>query len=283
MPEKATPMKLKTITVTVDGKELTVAVLDDKGHPVYVHDDGKEIGFDAALATSTIAARNAEAKTNRERAEAAEAKLKPFEGIEDAEAARQAVQTVANLNSGELKTAAQVQEIKDAAKKAAEEQVAAAIKASGEQITQITKERDDVTAQFHAELIGGGFARSKFIADKIAIPADIMQATFGKAFKIEEGKLVAYDASGAKIISRARPGDFADLDEALEVLVNAYPNRDAILKGTVGAGGGAGGGGGKRDGATMTRTQFNALSPQARAEKAKDMSAGKLTLVDDAS
>ena len=72
-------MKLKTIEI--DGK--TYAQVQD-GQPVYVHDDGKESPFDAAGTIATIRARNAEAKSNRERAETAEAALKTFEGIDDA-------------------------------------------------------------------------------------------------------------------------------------------------------------------------------------------------------
>ena len=63
------------------------AVLQD-GKPVYVHDDGKEVPFDAPGAMAKIASLNAEAKTHREAKEAAEAKLKAFDGIEDAEAAK---------------------------------------------------------------------------------------------------------------------------------------------------------------------------------------------------
>ena len=44
------------------------------------------------------------------------------------EAARKAIETVANLDAGKLLTAGKVEEIKAAAKKTAEEQVAAAIK-----------------------------------------------------------------------------------------------------------------------------------------------------------
>lgn len=62
--------------------------LDENGHvvvvdgkPVYVHDDGKEIPFDAPQATQKIAQLNAEARDNRVAKEQAEAKLKTFEGI----------------------------------------------------------------------------------------------------------------------------------------------------------------------------------------------------------
>ncbi|NOM41833.1 DUF6651 domain-containing protein, partial [Klebsiella pneumoniae] len=95
----------------------------------------------------------------------------------------------------------------------------------------------------YAEMIGGNFARSKFIADKLAVPADMVQATFGRNLKIEDGKVVAYDAQGQKIFSRARPGELADFDEALETLVSQYPHRDHILKSSDANGGGAQNGG----------------------------------------
>lgn len=50
-------MKLKT--VEINGKQY--AEIDTAGLPVYVHDDGKEIGFDAPLATK-ITELNSEAK-----------------------------------------------------------------------------------------------------------------------------------------------------------------------------------------------------------------------------
>ena len=67
-------MKLKT--VEVNGK--SYAEVDANGLPVYVHDDGKEIGFDAAQAVGKISSLNGEAKSHREAKEAAEANLAKF-------------------------------------------------------------------------------------------------------------------------------------------------------------------------------------------------------------
>jgi len=274
-------MKLKTIDVQVDGKTVTLAVLDSAGLPVYVHEDGKEIGFDAPSTVSKVTALNGEAMRHRQEKEAAEAALKAFDGIEDADAARTALETVKSLASGDIKTAAQIKEITEAAKRAAEEQVAAAVKAKDEEIKKISDERDAVTSAFHGELIGGGFNRSKFISEKIAVPVDLMQAQFGRNFKVEDNRLVAYDAAGKKIYSRASPGNLAEFDEALEELVSSYPHRDQILKGQMGSGGGAGNGNGGQSGkATMSRSQFDALSPADKAAKAGEMRAGKLTLTD---
>lgn len=264
-------MKLKTIEV--NGK--TYAEIDgDK--PVYVHADGKETAFDAPATVATISRLNGEAKGHREEKEAAQLKLRAFEGIEDGEAARKALDTVKNLKDGELVTAGKVEEIKAAAKKAAEEQVALAAKASGEQIKTLETELEKLTGSLYSEKIGGAFSRSKFITDKVAVPADLLQAQFGQRFKVEDGKTVAYDPSGNKIYSRTKPGELAEFDEALETLIDAYPHRDAILKGSGANGGGSrpsGGGGGNSK--TISRQQFDALAP---AEKAK--AAGEMTITD---
>ena len=246
------------------------AVLQD-GKPVYVHDDGKEVAFDAPGTVATITRLNGEAKAHRERAEAAEAKYKPFEGIEDAEGARKALELIKNIDEGKLLSAGKVEEIKAAAKKAAEEQVAAANKAHADELLKTKTERDKLQGDLYSEKIGGSFTRSKLISDKFAIPADLVQARFGQSFKVEDGKIVAYDAAGNKIFSRSRPGDIADFDEALETLVDQYPYKDQILKGSNANGSGATqstqSANGKK---SMTRSQFEALDPATRATAIKD-------------
>lgn len=210
------------------------AVLQD-GKPVYVHDDGKEVAFDAAGTVATITRLNAEAKSHREGKEAAEKLLKGFEGITDAAAAKKALETVANLDAKKLVDAGEIEKVK-----------AEIIKGFQSQLEEANCKSQSLEQQLYSEKIGGSFARSKFIADKLAIPADLVQAQFGKSLKIEEGKIVAYDANGNKIFSRVRPGELADFDEALEVLVEQYPHKDHILKGTGANGGGAPNGGGSK-------------------------------------
>ena len=249
--------------------------LDDKGSvvvndgkPVYVADDGKEIAFDYPQTLATISRLNGEAKGHRERAEAAEAKAKTFEGIEDPTKALEALNIVKNLDTKKLIDAGKVDEIKAEAKKAFDDQ----LKAVEEKYKPIVTERDGLRVSLHQEIVGGSFSRSKFIADKLAIPADLAQAKFGGAFAVEEGnKIVAKDASGNRIFSRARPGEIADFDEALETLVEQYPHRDNILKGSGASGSGAGGSGGGNGGQkTMTRAQFEALAPAAKMAAIKD-------------
>jgi hypothetical protein len=78
------------------------AVVVQDGKPVYVLPDGREIAHDAEATVATISRLNGEAKSHREAKEAAEAKLKPFEGIDDPEAARAALNTVKNIKDGDL-------------------------------------------------------------------------------------------------------------------------------------------------------------------------------------
>ncbi|KRI70990.1 DUF6651 domain-containing protein, partial [Acinetobacter baumannii] len=172
---------------------------------------GKEMPHDAPHSVATIARLNNEAKTHREAKEAAEKALKAFEGIEDPAAAKKALQTIQNLDDKKLVDAGEVEKVK-----------AEAIKAVEEKYAPIVAQRDALEASLHKELIGGGFARSKYIQDNIAVPVDMVQATFGHHFKIEEGKVVAYDPNGEKIYSRVRPGELANVDEALESLVGGY-------------------------------------------------------------
>ncbi len=228
--------------------------------PVYVHPDGKEAPFDGDGTIQTISRLNVEAKGHRERAEAAEGKLKGYDGITDPAAALKALTTVKNLDDKKLVDAGEVEKVK-----------AEAIKSIRAEFEPIVSERDKLKGELYGEKIGGAFARSKFIADKIAVPSDMIQSTFGSAFKIEEGKTVAYGKDGNRIFSRTRHGEPADFEEALEILVDQYPHRASILKGSGASGGGAGGSGSGAGGKkTITRAQFEAMDPGAQRAAATD-------------
>ncbi|SOY56845.1 DUF6651 domain-containing protein [Cupriavidus taiwanensis] len=232
--------------------------------PVFVNAEGKEAPFDGDSTVATISRLNGEAKGHRERAEKAEGTLKTFEGITDPAAAIKALNTVKNLDDKKLVDAGEVERVKSEAIKSVEEKYAPVVKKAG-----------DLEAQLNGHLIGGAFSRSKFIAEKFAAegPAgvEIAQALFQSRFKVEDGKVVAYDAQGGKIFSRTRHGELADAEEAIEIMVDAYPHKAHILKGTGANGGGAQGGGnggnGKR---TLTREQFSALDPVDQAKAARD-------------
>lgn len=244
---------------TADGQIATTDVNGAK-LPVFIHADGKEAPFDADSTLGTISRLNGEAKSHRERAEKAEGSLKAYEGITDPAAAIKALTTVKNLNDKQLVDAGEVERVKNEA-----------IKSVQAQFEPVVKERDTLKGELYAEKIGGAFARSKFISEKVAIPADFMQATFGPHFSIEGGKTIAKGPDGNQIFSRTRHGEPADFEEALQILVESHPRASSILKGSGASGGGAGGGGGGSAGKqTIRRSDFQALSPAEQRAKATD-------------
>lgn len=253
-------MKIKT--ETVNGIEY--AVLKD-GQPLYEHTDGKVAAFDAAGTVATIKRLNAENRDHRERADGFEEKLKGFTDLDPIKA-REAIEMVGKLDAKKLIDAGEV----DKVRKEAADAYDAKAKAIEERYKPIVKKAAQLEAALVAEKVGGSFARSKFIADKMAIPADLVQARFGDAFKLEGDKIVAYGKDDAKLFSRANPGELAGFDEALEILVDAYPYRDNIMKGTGASGGGANGGGNGANGKRLTRTAFEGLEPSARMAHIKD-------------
>lgn len=217
--------------------------LDESGHvvvvegkPVYVHDDGKEIPFDAAQAIGKISQLNGENKAHREKAEGYAAQLKGFEGL-DSTAARDALDKLSKLDQKKLIDAGEVDKVRLEVSKVFEEKLSVSEAAR--------KKADEALVK---EMIGGNFARSAFIGEKLAIPVDFVQAQFGRNFGIEDGRVVATDSSGNKVYSRERPGELASFDEALAILVENYPQKAMILKGSGQSGSGANGGGGDAGG-----------------------------------
>lgn len=219
--------------------------LDENGHvvvvdgkPIYVGDDGKDYPMDVPHMYGKITSLTSENKDLRTEKVALDAKVKAFEGIEDPEEAKRALIVVKNLDEKKLVDAGKIDEIKAAAVKAHEEQAAAAAKTHATELAKVTGERDEILNRYNTEKINGLFVGSDFIEKKVAIPPDFFQARFGSAFKVEEGVVVAYGADGNKIYSRTKPGEIADFEEAIEILVENYPKKAEILKGTDQSGGG---------------------------------------------
>lgn len=259
--------------VTIEGTEY--AQLKD-GKPLYVDDQTQqEIGIDGAASVDKITQLNGEAQRHRERAEKAEGDLKVFEGL-DPTKAREALQTVENLDSGELLKANKVEEIRQAAIKSTEETYKGKVSAAEAAVKSLTDDKSRLTTALHGEKINNQFANSKYIAEKMAIPAPTAQKIFGDYFKVEEGdKIVAYDDKGTKIYSQEKPGELPSFDEALQIVVGSYAYKDSVLKGRQNSGGGGqggegGGGGGGRDDKSISRAAFDKLDPTSRMKHMRE-------------
>ena len=217
-------MALKLLKVMIDGKE-TEVIAAKEGKPIDVDNSGNEVAIDVPHMFSKITALNKESKDFREAAEAAEAKLSAFNNI-DPVAAAKALETVSNLDQKKLIDAGEVEKVKTQVSSVYEEKLAALNKTHGEQIGA----KD---AHIYKLEVSNKFASSPFIngdTAKITLPPDVAEAMFGKNFKIEDGRLVAY-IGDEKIYSKERAGELADFEEALPIIVDRYPMKDRILKG----------------------------------------------------
>ena len=250
----------------MDGDKIAV---DANGDPIYIGADGKE----QSIAHDAIARRNAEAKQHREAKEAAEAELKKYEvngkRIDPTEAVK-AIETVKNVDAKKLIDAGEVEKVKDDIKRQFEQQLA-------EKDTALSTAQQRIDAM----LVDSVFKGSEFISERVAMPRDFFEAAMRNNFKVEEGKVVAYDRSGNRLMSKKVPGEYADANEALELLVEMHPQKDTILKAPSGGGTGGGNGGGNRGtGRYMKRSDFEQLSPAQQAEAAGLQTKGELTITD---
>jgi len=229
----------------------------DNGNPVWVFADGKESVFDGDHLTQKLSDLSKESEKFRKQARDAQTKLESFGDI-DIEKAKNALNIVSNLDAKKLIDAGEAEKVK-----------AEAIKALEERYKPIVEENSTLKEGIYSEKLSLSFAQSDLVKQRIAIPADFVKEKFGKAFKLEGGKMVAYDESGSKIYSRERPGELAGFDEALSTLIDRHPDKTRILLDSGKSGGGASGGGAGTGGTQ----DWNKLSPVERLNMARE--AGK--------
>jgi hypothetical protein len=218
----------------------------ENGNPL-VQEEGKEpYELDAFHLKSKVNELNEEAKKHRLSAKELQEKLDKFEGIDDPKKAKEALQTVQNLEDQKLIDAGKAEEMK--------KQIQDQYESKLSEKDQALSERDQ---QIHKLVVSNAFANSQVVNEKTILPPDVAEAYFGKNFTVENGQAVAYDQNGNPIHSREKPGEPAPFDEALDYLVENHPQRDRLIKGNPGGsgsppGGGSPGGGGE----AMSRQDF---------------------------
>ena len=254
-------MSLKPVLDNLDGLDEAIAGL-------YVEHDGKyRLDVDGGFKThEEINGLTTALNKERDARSKLEKQAKKFEGIEDPSEAIKAIETLRNLDQKKLIDAGEVEKVKAEVTKAMQSKI--------DELQNTVQEKENILTK---ELIGGRFARSKFIGEKMAIPYDLVEARFGQNFKIEEGKVTAYDQHGNKIYSQDRPGELADFDEALNTLVNQYPYKDSILKGSDASGSGSGGAASRMT-STGSKT-INANDPKAFGQNLDKIAKGEVQAV----
>lgn len=236
------------------------------GKPVYVDDGGKEHTFDAPAMRSSFDKLNEKLTSAEKERDEAKGVLEKF-GDTDPEKAQEALKTLKNLDDKKLIDAGEVERVKG--------ETAAAYE---KRLKELQERADGMEKQYASEKLSNAFAASKFAKEKIAVPPDMLQRTFSEHFEYKDGRIMPKDANGNPIYSDSNPGDVASFDEALEKIVQQYPHRDSILKGTGNSGSGAQGVDGDTGARIVSRKYFESQPAGKQAELAKSMNEGKVKL-----
>lgn len=264
MPWKLTKAKAADGTTDIDTIELK------DGNPVWLDTNGAE----GVIQGDTITRLNGEAATHRKDKEKAEAALKLFDGIDPAKA-KEAIDTIGKLDKGKLLDAGKVDDLTNQ------------IKAQfTEQLTAEQKINADLRNNLNKTKLVNAFSTSEFVKDKLALPMDVAQSYFSSNIEFDDnGNMSFKGADGNPVMSKARIGEKADFNEALAILVENNPNRDALMKGGnhQGSGNNGGGGGGKPGVKTYRRSEIDAMqatNPGGVAAAMAEVTAGTAQLTD---
>lgn len=211
-------------------------VRDDKGNPIWLNDSGEEKGVDYPAMSTALGTANREAAERKAKLRDAESRLDHFKDIEDLPGYRQ-----------EADKAMEIVKALPDKDKAFEERIRAQVEATArplkEQLEQEKKTNHDLSSRLHHEVIGNAFSRSAFVRDKMVDPV-VAADLFSKHFSLnQDGRLVATGPDGQVLYGESGEAGF---DEALAKLVDVYPGKSYLLKGSGASGSGAAPGGNYR-------------------------------------
>jgi hypothetical protein len=237
-------------------------VVTEDGKIVYINPDGDELPLDPPAMYEKISTMGKDNQKDRDKYRELRAKYSAFDNIDDIDAwreeAEKAIATVTNFNDKDYLKAEKVEKIKADMNAAWEEKM----KAKDQSIAEKEKAAAEVVskkdAQIRQLLVSNKFAVSPYFngsESKTLLPPDLAESYFGKNFKVEESddgtlSIKAYDVRGELLTSKLNPGEPAEFDEAIGMIVETYPHKDMILRAAgsgSGGGGGGGGGGGPKD------------------------------------
>jgi hypothetical protein len=228
--------------------------MDEEGHVVvrgdkivYLDDAETEIELDWAHAISKVRAVSDERDAARSELKAAQKELtglKSKYGDLDVDQARQAIQTVTDLDSSKLVEAGKVDQIRSELKTTFESQVDN-VKA---EYVEAIEERDMLLRakdrKIYDLMVSNQFRASEYVTSQLLIPPGKAELIYRDHFVIVDDVLVPlFDPDAGekaeKVYSKARPGELADFEEAIKLIVERDPDKERIVKGKQASGSGA--------------------------------------------
>lgn len=268
--------------------------VDGNGNPLVFDDEEEEektFGLDAIHLYSKIPTLQAEAKTYREERDKLHQRMAPFGeakpedilakirrldafGDISPEKAKEALELVDNLKDVDEQNAVKIEKVKAGVADSYESRIRDIDTAHAKRVGEMEQAMQRKDYAIRNLVIKGAFDRSEFIRDATVLTPDIAYDSFGRYFVVEEGddglQVYALDRAGEKIFSKAKPGEYAEPEEAIELLINSYPQRDSILRST-GGGSGAGGNANQR---ASKRAKMAELASLPAVERLKALHRG---------
>lgn len=266
MPE----MKLKTKKVRgEDGAEIEVGEIRE-GKPLYLNDAGEEVLGDLPGAIQTIKTRVEEREVYKTRAEAAEMKLKVWEG-KDVEAVDRALQLVKDFDNQKLIAADQVKTLREESIREYKEGAERQLREKEEKIGALSEQLDAAGKKSLLADALGYKINEKPVFRQIAVETAV--SNFGQHFvRQEDGSYRAFfdPATKQKPVLSKSTFEPAPPAEALKIIVDAHPDRGLFLAGTGSTGSGGPGVPGRGGSKTITRGEFEAMPLESRPAFFKD-------------
>lgn len=217
-----------------------IIALDDNKLPIWVHEDGKEVGCNFGGALGTINEITGKNKQYKSQISEYEAKLQ-----EASEKVKKATDIMAKFDEGKLIESGKRDE---AIQKAIEAERLAYDTEKTSFKTALTEYKEQINGKdetIYNLMVSQKFGQSEFLNKNTNMTADVAALRFGQNFKIEnvDGNLrpVAYDSTGNKIYSLKNPGKIAEFDEAFKTLWDSYEYKNNYLREIQGGAGSTGG------------------------------------------
>lgn len=235
--------------------EKNTPIIDEEGRITYIDPDGKDIGLNPPAMYQKIADLGKENQKHRLKYKELKDKFALFDQIEDISEwktkAEEALRTVSNFNDKEYLKADKVDKLKADITSAYEDKINQLRKIYSDKEVELKNQVSSKDDQIRRLLISKHFAMSKYFSgggekSKTVLPSDIAEDHFGRNFRIEDGPdglptVKAFYSSGEPVLSRQNPGEPADFEEAIGLIIDKYPGKDHILRGGTKGSGGSGG------------------------------------------
>lgn len=220
--------------------------LNENDYPVWINQDGDEVVFDVAKLYNDKTKANAESASRRHEIQEMKQKMQDlqvkYEGIEDPDAAKKAIETLQNIDDKKLMDTEGVESVKRQMKEAFQADLEKQRKEWEDKLTDTSQTLDKKSEQIRTLLIKNAFDSSNYLRNETLLHPEVAHEYFKRFFEVREvsGQPIAVGKfpTGEEIISKRNPGELATTEEAIEILVEKSPLRDSILKGKVQAGSG---------------------------------------------